>query len=261
MTKLQLIGGGKMGMALFSGIVASGWAQERELAVIETSPSQQAVIAAAHPLAMVLDTPLPEVDTILAVKPWAIIEVAASLVRPGRVVSVAAGVTVAALEAAVPNGTCVLRTMPNTPALVGAGATAVVPGSAATVADVDWAVELLGSVGIVEVVTEAQINAVTGVSGSGPAYVFLIAEALIDAGVRAGLTRDVATRLANQTILGAGLMLTRTGDSAVELRAAVTTPGGTTAAGLAALERHGARATMAAAVEAAVERSREMASE
>ncbi len=252
---LQVVGGGKMGLALVGGLVASGWADEAAIVVVEVFASQRAAIAEQFPAITVLEQPIAGVDTLLALKPWLTVEVAATLERPGRVMSVAAGVTIAALEAVLPSGTAVVRVMPNTPALVGAGASAVAPGHHATGADVEWATGLLASVGIVEVVSEPQLDAVTGLSGSGPAYVFLVAEALTDAGVRVGLTRATAERLANQTILGAGAMLTAGNESAAELRAGVTTPGGTTAAGLGALESHALRAAFQDAVLAATARS------
>ena len=172
--------------------------------------------------------------------------------------SVAAGITIAAMETALPPGTAVIRAMPNTPALVGAGAAGLAPGSAASDDDVAWAAGILGSVGVAEVVGEPLLDAVTGLSGSGPAYVFLLAEAMTDAGVAMGLTRAVAGRLATQTIAGAGRMLVGDGADPVDLRAGVTTPAGTTAAGLGALEDGGLRATVAAAVRAATERSVEL---
>jgi pyrroline-5-carboxylate reductase len=148
--------------------------------------------------------------------------------------------------------------MPNTPALVGAGAAAISPGTAATDDDLAWAGSILGAVGTVVRVPENLLDAVTGLSGSGPAYVFLVAEALIDAGVLVGLPRPTAVELATQTLLGAARLLVETGDSPEALRAAVTSPGGTTAAGLRALESAGVRAAFLDAVAAATERSREL---
>ncbi len=253
--ELQVVGGGKMGLALVGGLVASGWADAASLAVVEASAAQRTAIAEQFPAVTVLDTPLQDTDTLLALKPWLTTEVAAALVAPRRVMSVAAGVTIGALEAAVPSGTPVIRAMPNTPALVGAGASAIAGGRHAVAADLDWATGLLSSVGIVEVVTEKQLDAVTGLSGSGPAYIFLVAEALTDAGVSVGLDRATAERLAGQTIYGAGKMLAESESSATELRAAVTTPGGTTAAGLGSLERHALRGAFLDAVAAATARS------
>jgi pyrroline-5-carboxylate reductase len=148
--------------------------------------------------------------------------------------------------------------MPNTPALIGAGAAAIAGGTAATDDDLAWAEELLGSVGIVVRVKEPLLDAVTGLSGSGPAYVFLVAEALIDAGVLAGLPRDVSQVLSVQTLLGAATLLAEGVDGPEALRAAVTSPGGTTAAGLQVLEQRGLRAAFLDAVVAATARSREL---
>ncbi len=255
---LQVIGGGKMGLALVGGLVTSGWADPAAIVIVEASATQRSAIVEQFPTATVLDRPVGGIDTLLALKPWLTVEVAATLESPSRVMSVAAGVTIAALEAVLASGTPVIRAMPNTPALVGAGASAIAGGHNTTNADLEWATSLLSSVGIVEVVSEQQLDAVTGLSGSGPAYVFLVAEALTDAGVRVGLTRSTAERLANQTILGAGAMLVSGVESAAELRAGVTTPGGTTAAGLGALEDRALRAAFQDAVIAATARAEEL---
>jgi pyrroline-5-carboxylate reductase len=174
------------------------------------------------------------------------------------VLSIAAGVTIARLEAALGPDVPVVRAMPNTPALVGAGAAAIAPGTTADDDDLAWAESILSAVGIVVRVPEKLLDAVTGLSGSGPAYVFLVAEALIDAGVLAGLPRDVSAALAGQTLLGAARLLTETDDGPEALRAAVTSPGGTTAAGIRALEGACVRAAFMDAVVAATERSREL---
>ena len=176
----------------------------------------------------------------------------------GRVLSIAAGVTIAALEAELAAGTPVVRAMPNTPALVGVGAAAIAAGSAAGADDLAWAESLLGAVGVVVRVGEPLLDAVTGLSGSGPAYVFLVAEALIEAGVLAGLPREVSEQLSIQTLLGAATLLAQGDDGPEALRAAVTSPGGTTAAGLRTLEQHGVRAAFLEAVAAATERSRQL---
>ena len=254
--KLQLVGGGKMGQALAGGLVTSGWAEPADLTIVEVVAELRHQLAVDFPGSSIVDQPIAGCDTILAVKPWLITEVASTLTSPGRVMSIAAGITIAAIEAVVPAGTPVLRVMPNTPALVGEGASALAPGTAADADDVSWATEVLAAVGQVAVVSESQLDAVTGLSGSGPAYFFLLAEALADAGVTAGLARDTAEMLANQTMLGAARMLIETGDSAGALRAGVTTPAGTTAAGLQVLERHGVRSALIDAVQAAADRSR-----
>jgi pyrroline-5-carboxylate reductase len=148
--------------------------------------------------------------------------------------------------------------MPNTPALVGAGAAAIAPGRAAGEEDLAWAEGILSAVGVVERVDESLLDAVTGLSGSGPAYVFLVAEALVDAGVLNGLPRPVSRALVVQTMLGSARLLAESGQEAEQLRAAVTSPGGTTAAGLRALEAGAVRSAFLEAVTAAAERSREL---
>jgi len=147
--------------------------------------------------------------------------------------------------------------MPNTPALVGLGAAGLSGGTAASTPDVEWAASILAAVGTVEIVPEYQLDAVTGLAGSGPAYLFMVAEALIDAGVLAGLARPTAEALVAQLFLGSAAMLSQRGDPAA-LRAQVTSPGGTTAAGLKVLEDHAVRAAFQSAVVAATERSREL---
>lgn len=251
-----------MGQALLQGMLDAGWAPPSKLAVVEVVKDQRAALGEQFPGVVIRDTPEAEVDTLLAVKPHLVVGVCRDLVRPTRILSVAAGITIATMEAALPEGTPVVRAMPNTPALVGMGAAGLAGGRAASDDDVAWAAGILGSVGVAEVVSEPLLDAVTGLSGSGPAYVFLLAEALTDAGVAMGLTRVTAGRLAAQTIAGAGRMLVAGEDGGgadpVDLRAGVTTPAGTTAAGLAALEDRGLRAAMAAAVRAATERSIEL---
>ncbi|MDQ1367605.1 MAG: pyrroline-5-carboxylate reductase, partial [Acidimicrobiaceae bacterium] len=174
----------------------------------------------------------------------------------GRVLSIAAGVTLARLQEWLGEGVPVVRAMPNTPALIGAGAAAIAPGAFASGDDLDWAEEILGAVGTVVRVPESQLDAVTGLSGSGPAYVFLVAEALIEAGVLVGLPRPVSQQLAVQTLLGSARLLAESDQGPEALRAAVTSPGGTTAAGLRALEAAAVRSAFLDAVVAATERSR-----
>jgi pyrroline-5-carboxylate reductase len=275
--KLQVLGGGKMGEALVAGLVDQGWATVDELRVVEVVSARADELTARYPGLAVAAAPAPAAGHVIAVKPGdvesachALAQVAAASGAgagnggdAGRgaaapVLSIAAGVTIARLEAALARGTPVVRAMPNTPALVGTGASAIAAGSAAGPHDVDWARGVLGAVGVVEVVPESLLDAVTGLSGSGPAYVFLVAEALVEAGVLAGLPRPTAARLANQTLLGAARMLCDLPDGPEALRAAVTSPGGTTAAGLRELERAGLRAAFLDAVMAATERSREL---
>lgn len=258
--RLQVVGGGRMGEALVGGLLGTGWVTPAEVRVVEVDEARRAAVAERFAGIEVADSVGPAEGTVLATKPADITTVAAQVAAAGggRVLSIAAGVTTAALDAAVGAGVAVVRAMPNTPSLVGVGAAAVSGGAAATEEDLAWAEAVLGAVGLVVRVPEHLMDAVTGLSGSGPAYVFLIAEALIEAGVLTGLPRDVATRLTIQTLLGAATLLAESADGPEALRAAVTSPGGTTAAGLRALERAGVRAAMIDAVAAAVERSVEM---
>ncbi|MPY95874.1 MAG: pyrroline-5-carboxylate reductase [Acidimicrobiia bacterium] len=261
MLKLQVIGGGRMGEALVRGLVSSGWATTAELRVVEAVAPRRAELAAALPGLEVVDQAGPAQDVLLAVKPADVENACQELARaapPRRLLSIAAGVTTATLEAQLPGGTAVVRAMPNTPALVGAGVAALAPGSAAGPGDLDWAEAVLSAVGAVVRVSEPQLDAVTGLSGSGPAYVFLVVEALVEAGVLVGLARQTSEVLATGTVLGAARLLEESGRSAADLRADVTSPGGTTAAGLRELERHGARAAFLEAVAAATARSAEL---
>lgn len=249
-----------MGEALLAGLIAAEWAPVGELAVVEKVAARRDELAAAYPGLAVVDEPVAADGVVVAVKPGDVADACRSVASVGttRVLSIAAGVTVAALEAALGDGIAVVRAMPNTPALVGAGAAAIAGGSTATGDDLDWAERLLRAVGTVVRVPEHLLDAVTGLSGSGPAYVFLVAEALVEGGVLAGLPRDVSVELTTHTLLGAAKLLVESGSTAEVLRAQVTSPGGTTAAGLRALEAAGLRSAFLEAVAAATERSREL---
>jgi len=260
MVVLQVIGGGRMGEALVGGLVQAGTLAAPEIRIVEPIADRRAELTDRFPGVEVGGAPELSEGTVIAVKPTDVAAAcrAAAAAGAGRVLSIAAGVTIATLEGELAPGTAVVRAMPNTPALVRAGAAAIAPGSTATEADLAWAESLLGAVGTVVRVKESLLDAVTGLSGSGPAYVFLVAEALIDAGVLAGLPRDVSTSLSIQTLLGAATLLAQGDDGPEALRAAVTSPGGTTAAGLRTLEQRGVRAAFLDAVAAATERSREL---
>lgn len=259
MSELVVVGGGKMGEALVGGLLAAGWAQPGDLTVVEPDAGRRAELADRFAGLRVATEPVKASGALVAVKPQHVAGVCRALgeLGVGRILSIAAGVRLATMEAEVPAGTAVVRAMPNTPALVGLGAAAIAGGSGAGDDDLDWAEGILGSVGTVVRVAEVQLDAVTGLSGSGPAYVFLVAEALIDAGVLQGLPRTTATELTVQTLRGAAELLA-SGQPAAELRAAVTSPGGTTAAGLQALEAAAVRAAFSDAVAAATARSREL---
>jgi len=258
--KLQVIGGGKMGEALIGGLVSGGWAGAGDLHVVEPSAERRAQIESDIPGIATAESPISGVDTLVAVKPNIVPAVLPGLATAAvpRVLSIAAGVKIAAIESALPAGTAVVRCMPNTPALVGEGMAAVAAGTAASATDIEWAKGILGSVGQVVEVDEFDIDAVTGVSGSGPAYVFHLAEALIAAGIEQGLAPDVADVLARQTLLGAAKLLSQSGEDPAQLRINVTSPGGTTAAGLAVFAEAGFESIVSAVVRAATERSREL---
>jgi len=258
-TKLVVVGGGRMGEALVGGLLAAGWADTSEVTVVEPDGERRSQLAARFPGLRVSDAPEPADGAVVAVKPTIVTKVSARLgeLGVGRILSIAAGVRLAAIEAVVPAGTAVVRAMPNTPALVGQGAAAIAGGRASDDGDLEWAQGILRAVGTVVRVDEASLDAVTGLSGSGPGYVFLVAEALVDAGVLVGLPRPVAHDLVVQTLRGAAELLA-TGAEPAELRAGVTSPGGTTAAGLRALESAGLRSALADAVVAATERSRQL---
>jgi pyrroline-5-carboxylate reductase len=253
-----------MGAALIGGLIASAWAPADELAVVEPLAERGEVLRAEYPGVRVVATPgeLGETaaDAVIAVKPPDVPTAAAALGAAGvrRVLSIAAGVPTTAIETALGTDAAVVRAMPNTPALVRQGASAIAAGAHAGTAELDWAASILGAVGVVVVVPEKLLDAVTGLSGSGPAYLFLAAEALIEAGVLAGLPREISRDLTVQLFIGSAALLAGSGQSPEVLRAAVTSPGGTTAAGLRALENAGFRAALSEAVQAATERSREL---
>jgi pyrroline-5-carboxylate reductase len=260
MAVLQVIGGGRMGEALVGGLLKAGLLSAADVRVVEPVEPRRTALVDLLPGIELAAEPGAAAGTVVAVKPQDVGTAcrAAAAAGAGRVLSIAAGVTIAALEADLAPGTAVVRAMPNTPAVVGVGASAIAPGTAAGDDDLAWAESLLGAVGTVVRVKEPLLDAVTGLSGSGPAYVFLVAEALIEAGVLAGLPRDVSTSLSIQTLLGAATLLAEGTDGPEALRAAVTSPGGTTAAGLRTLEQHGVRAAFLEAVAAATERSRQL---
>lgn len=199
---------------------------------------------------------------ILAVKPFVIFEVLSEIsevLRPQQlVISIAAGVTTRSIESKLPSGVPVIRVMPNTPALIGEGASGLAPGKYAGPANMETALQIFGALGKAVQVTEDKLDAVTGLSGSGPAYVYMFIESLAEGGIRMGLPRDSAFLLAAQTVLGAARMVLETGDHPAELKARVMTPGGTTIAGVSTLEKCGFRSACIEAVTSATLRSVEL---
>jgi pyrroline-5-carboxylate reductase len=260
---LACLGSGKMGTALLQGIVSRGVCAAGDIAI--SDPSEAAVAAAVAAVPGVV-TAASNIEAargadvvLLCVKPAGIIPLIESLgeLPPKLLISIAAGVTLAGMEAAAGHHR-VIRVMPNTPALIGKGAAAFSPGRNATESDFRMAERLLGAVGIVTRVPEKLLDAVTGLSGSGPAYVYTVIEALADGGVAEGLTKDQALQLAAQTVAGAAEMVLQTGQHPAVLRDQVTSPGGTTIAGLAILEAKGLRSALIEAVRTAARRSREL---
>ena len=284
MVRIAIVGGGGMGEALLAGLLRGG-RQVKDLVVSERMPKRAEYLAETYSVlvAPVADAVENATYIVVAVKPADVESVVAEIAEAASraessaveqvLVSVAAGVTTAFYEARMPAGFPVIRAMPNAPALVGAGVTALAGGRFATEEQLAEVAGLFERVGTVLRVSEQQLDAVTAVSGSGPAYFLLFVEALVDAAVADGLSRSVATTLAVQTMAGTAEMLlermdarrqqsasgpARPDTTTAELRAVVTSPGGTTAAGLRELERGGLRATVAAAVDAAKTRSEQL---
>src|SRR6201988_5419597 len=275
MARIAIIGGGSIGEALLSGLLRAG-RQVKDLVVAERIPERAKYLADTYSVLATSVTDAVDNATfvVVAVKPADVEAVMGELARAAAAaeddsgeqvfVTVAAGITIAYFESKLPAGTPVVRAMPNAAALVGAGVTALAKGRFVTPQQLEEVSALFDSVGGVLTVPESQMDAVTALSGSGPAYFFLMVEALVDAGVAAGLSREVATDLTAQTMAGsAAMLLERMGSeradaAAAQLRATVTSPGGTTAAALRELERGGLRAAVDAAVQAAKRRSEQL---
>jgi pyrroline-5-carboxylate reductase len=262
-SRIGFIGCGAMARALAGGLVEAGIGPER-LRASDPEPAARAALEQATGVKAGADNGevVAESDlVVIAVKPGLVCSILAGL---DRVIcerplwlSIAAGVSLAQLRSALPESARVVRSMPNTPALVGAGATAYFAGPGLDEVDLARVEAVLGAAGWCwRAPNEGLLDAVTGLSGSGPAYVFLVLEALADAGVRQGLPRDVAQQLATRTVLGAAQLALETGTHPAALKDQVTSPGGTTIAGLEQLEAHGVRAAFYDAVAAAADRSR-----
>lgn len=258
-----------MGSALLGGLLRSKWADAAELTVIEPVAERREELVEEYPGLRAVASPehglLSEsgeriAGAVLAVKADAAEGACRALGVTGvtRVVSIVAGVPCVRLEAALGGEPAVVRAMPNTAALVGAGVTAISGGSFATSHDLAWAEDVLSAVGTVVRLPERLLDAVTGLSGSGPAYFFLVAEALMEAGVQMGLTREVSRNLVVETMYGSAALLRETGRDPESLRAEVTSPAGTTAVGIRTLEARAVRSAFMEAVAAATERSRNL---
>jgi len=263
--KVAVIGGGKMGEVLTSGIISGDLLSPESITVSDILRERLDYLEEKYWVSVRTDNKeaIKGVDiVILTVKPQNMADVLEDISdvidKTKLVISIAAGITIKFIEGYFKKQIRVIRAMPNTPALVGEGATALAVGGSATEDDLAMARYIFNSVGITVIVKEDLMDAVTGLSGSGPAYGFVIIEALSDAGVRMGLSRDVALRLAAQTLLGAAKLCLRGDKHPAELKDMVASPGGTTIAGLKAIEEGKLRATLIAAVEEATLRSREL---
>jgi pyrroline-5-carboxylate reductase len=262
---LGFVGAGNMATALIKGLLHANVVPPDRILASDVKADRLAHLRTTHGIKVTTNNHelVRAVDlVVLSVKPQVVDKVLSAIgpdVRPDTlVVSVAAGVPISALESRLPPKTRVVRSMPNTPATVLAGATAIAAGSHATEADLATATRLFEAVGRVVTLEEAQLDAATGLSGSGPAYVMLIIEALADGGVKVGLHRDTALLLAAQTVYGAAKLLLETGDHPGRLKDMVTSPGGTAIAGLHTLESGALRKTLIDAVEAATKRAGEL---
>jgi len=263
--KIGFLGAGKMATALAKGLLNAKLVKANQLFAADPYPAAREHFTAetgAKAFATNVEAAKAATVLILATKPdqvtTALGEISGTFTGSHLLISIAAGVTIAKLEAGLPANSRVIRVMPNTPALVGAGASGFALGKHATAADGELAQKLLSAVGLALPVKESLLDAVTGLSGSGPAYVYQFIEALSDGGVASGLPRDVATRLAAQTVLGGAKMVLETGQHPGLLKDQVTSPGGTTIEGLHELEKGKLRATVMSAVRAATEKSRKL---
>lgn len=262
---VAVVGAGNMGGCLLTGLLAADVPASRLIAIDLRqdllAPLAGQGVATSTDLAAVQGAGIVVVALKPQVAPKVLPALATNLKAEQIVVSVMAGMMTSKLEAYLPAGQPVVRVMPQTLVQLGAGATALCPGASADAAAIDGVRALFDQVGTTVVVSEAQMDAVTGLSGSGPAYIYLVIEALADGGVRVGLTREVALQLAAQTVAGAGRMVLETGTHPAALKDQVTSPAGTTIAGLTQLEEAGVRYAFIAAVDAATRRSRELGKE
>jgi len=263
--KAVIIGGGKMGGIIAQGLVNRQIISAKNIHVTDIDASRLKVLRSSLKIKTSSDNPRAAGESdivILAVKPQnmaaTLADIKSSMDKSKVVISIAAGITTKFIETHLGKGIRVVRVMPNTPALIGEGAAAVAAGRHAKAGDLRIARTIFNAVGISVEVQEKLMDAVTGLSGSGPAYFFLIIEALIDAGVRNGLSRDLAKKLATRTMLGAARLCIESDKEPAELRAMVTSPNGTTFAGLNVMESKNIHAILAATVTAATRRSREL---
>jgi len=250
-----------MGSALVGGLINKGWSPGL-ITVVELSAERRAELSTMFPQINVSESAQSCESVVIAVKPDVAVEACriAALAGAKRVLSIAAGISIDALQRVCGDATAVIRAMPNTPALIGQGAAAISFSPHSSESDIAWAQEVLESVGTVVRVPETQMDSVTAISGSGPAYVFLLAEVLIDESIRQGLDPIVADLLVRQLLVGSSALLSTSAQTPAVLREQVTSPNGTTSAAIEALERAGFREAFSTAIAAAVRRSRELGS-
>lgn len=248
-----------MGSALIGGLIAAGWSAS-QITVVELSDDRRVQLDNMFPGIVTRAEIGPCAAGVIAVKPPLAAQTCAQLAKAGakRVLSIAAGISISALQEAAGPNTAVVRAMPNTPALVGEGAAGICVSQQCTEADMVWAESIFSAVGTVVRIEEQLIDALTAISGSGPAYVFLFAEAMIAAGIAEGLSPEVANALTRQLLVGSAKLLQQSEESPEQLRLNVTSPNGVTAAAVATLEASGFRDAIRATVQSAIFRSREM---
>lgn len=256
---ITFVGGGNMGGAIIEGLLRAGWSPS-DISVVELSQDRREALQNSFPGIKTSDAIGPCTSAVIAVKPGGAVEACKALSDAGatRVLSIAAGVSVRTLQSAAGNHTSVVRAMPNTPSLVGQGMAGICATETTSEEVLSWAESVLGAVGKVVRVPESLIDAVTAISGSGPAYLFLVAEALTNAAIGQGLSAEIADVLVRQLFVGSAQLLGTSHESPEKLRANVTSPNGVTAAAIATFEAAGIREAISQTVKSAVQRSREM---
>ncbi|HKI52166.1 MAG TPA: pyrroline-5-carboxylate reductase [Geothermobacteraceae bacterium] len=262
--KIGFVGGGNMAEAILKGVLHGSYSPE-QVTVFEPAPERAAYLAESYGV-NIAESNRQVVErsdlVVLAVKPQIVQAILPDIARAWTadklLVSILAGTTTISLEKGFSSKASVVRAMPNTPAMIGAAATAICPGTLASDSDLELARQLFATIGDVVAVSEAQMDAVTGLSGSGPAYIYSVIEALAAGGVAEGLPEEVALKLAAQTVAGAARMVQQSGETPAVLRERVCSPGGTTLAGLQAMNGRGLQEVLVAGVQAATARSREL---
>lgn len=263
-SKVVFVGAGNMAEAIVSGMVTAEFCEPAKIVLTDIRPDRLRELETEYGVRTSTDNCVVKNAEIvvLAVKPQmmsdVLADIAPALRKETLVISIAAGVTAAKIEAALGEGARVVRVMPNTPALIGQGASGIAAGRLADEADLEVAEAILGCVGVTERVQEPDLDAVTALSGSGPAYVFYLLEAMLDAAAQMGLKKETARSLALQTVEGAARLMRDTGEEAAELRAKVTSKGGTTFAAISSMEASGVKEAVIKALQAARDRSVEL---